>query len=194
MADALNTKFSFLSSHGGPGSRKMHGFEGTLYGAPHRSASMPHMNLPAGHSAKLGNHLGFNAYANLRGPFVARRDVPLLPKNPRAVEREIYRAKVADTWVMPERIRPETLPPAGGMKERKQGKRLVSENTNTLSHVDTLIWDTDIDKSDGVLRQVDSAIYKGAAGLNAKAERTPIYGHLPPHCCRTFGADPYQIQ
>lgn len=152
------------------------------------------MNIPAGHSHKLGNHLGLQAYANLRGPFVARRDVPIHPKNPRCTEREIYKAKVEEVWIMPERIRPETLPPAGQIKERRQGKRLIGENTNTLSHVDTLIWDTDIDGSDGILRQTDSVIYKGAAGLNAKAERTPIYGHLPPTCSRTFGEVPYQIQ
>ena len=152
------------------------------------------MNIPAGHSAVLGNQLGLQAYANLRGPFVARRDVPILPKNPRAIEREIYKGKVEEVWIMPEKLRPETLPPAGQMKERRQGKRQVGENTNTLSHVDTLIWDTDIDGSDGILQQKNSVIYKGAAGLNAKAERTPIYGNLPPTCSRTFGHEPYQIQ
>jgi len=147
------------------------------------------MNISAGFSMKLGNQLGFNAYANLRGPFVARRDIPILPKNPRATEREIYKARVEEVWVMPERLRPETLPPAGQQKERRQGKRLVSENTNTLSHVDTLIWGSDIDKSDGPLKQCDSEIYRGAAGLNAKAERTPIYGYIPPVCYRTFGPE-----
>ena len=58
---------------------------------------------------------------------------------------------------MPERIRPETLPPAGQMKacystgglllplisccllqERRMGKRMVSENTNTLSRAPSM--------------------------------------------------------
>ncbi|CAK9086708.1 unnamed protein product [Durusdinium trenchii] len=194
MAGPLDTRHSFLNSHGGPGARKRHDFQGTHPVAPLRSSSMPSMNLPAGHSKKLGNNLSFQAYANLRAPFVARRDVPILPKNPRAVEREAYKARVEEVWVMPEKLRPESLPPAGQFKERRTGKRLVAENTNTLSHVDTLIWDSDIDGSDGILNQASSVIYKGAAGLNAKAERTPIYGHLPPKCYRTFGHEPYEIQ
>jgi len=148
------------------------------------------MNIPAGFSTTLGNRLGLNAYANLRGPHNARRDVPIYPPNPKAQNKTIYQAKVVDGWQMAERIRPETLPPAGGTKLKVSAKKMVAENTNNLSHVDTLIWNCDIDGSDvGVLRQASSPMYTGAAGLNAKAERTPIYGHLPPVTMRTFGAE-----
>mmetsp|Transcript_32443 Transcript_32443/g.55439 ORF Transcript_32443/g.55439 Transcript_32443/m.55439 type:complete len:84 (-) Transcript_32443:49-300(-) len=58
-----------------------------------------------------------------------------------------------------------------------------------MSHTDTLIWGTDMDGSDGVLKQGNSVIYSQSAGLNAKAERTPIYGVQPPTCLRTFGPD-----
>ncbi|CAE7220783.1 unnamed protein product [Symbiodinium pilosum] len=151
---------------------------------------------------KLGNQLGFNAYANLRGPFVARRDIPILPKNPRAAEREIYKARVeapckqtwlnvdiVDNYFVDFRKQDWRALPLMLQEERRTGKRMVSENTNTLSHVDTLIWGSDIDKSDGLLKQCDSEIYRGAAGLNAKAERTPIYGYIPPVAYRTFGPE-----
>eukprot|EP00434_Breviolum_minutum_P041478 symbB.v1.2.036895.t1/scaffold5317.1/size28455/1 len=121
MAGSLDTRYSFLNSHGGPGSRKQHDLQGRHPFAPLRCASLPTMNIPAGHSAVLGNQLGLQAYANLRGPFVARRDVPILPKNPRAIEREIYKGKVEEVWIMPEKLRPETLPPAGQMKVRFDG-------------------------------------------------------------------------
>ena len=42
--------------------------------APLRSSSLPSMDIPAGHSHKLGNYLGLEAYSStkLRGCFVAR--------------------------------------------------------------------------------------------------------------------------
>eukprot|EP00931_Biecheleriopsis_adriatica_P110196 TRINITY_DN84462_c0_g1_i1.p1 TRINITY_DN84462_c0_g1~~TRINITY_DN84462_c0_g1_i1.p1 ORF type:complete len:224 (+),score=18.38 TRINITY_DN84462_c0_g1_i1:73-672(+) len=189
MAHAHDTKFSFLASHGGPGSRKEHNYVGQHQTAPLRTASLPSMGIPAGFSAPLGNKLSLEAYANLRGPFHARRDVAVHPPNPRARDRQIHQVKSEDLWLMPERIRPETLPPAGQMMERPRGKRMVGENTNVLSHVDSLIWNCDIDRSNVVGRPQESQIYHGAAGLNAKAERTPVYGHLPPVTLRTFGEE-----
>ena len=37
------------------------------------------------------------------------------------------------TWVMAEKLKPELLPPAGQTKIRPTGKRMVAENSNTLS-------------------------------------------------------------
>eukprot|EP00930_Biecheleria_cincta_P062564 TRINITY_DN48016_c0_g1_i1.p1 TRINITY_DN48016_c0_g1~~TRINITY_DN48016_c0_g1_i1.p1 ORF type:complete len:200 (-),score=25.45 TRINITY_DN48016_c0_g1_i1:6-605(-) len=188
MAASQATKFSFLSSHGGPGCRKEHHYQGTHEMVPARSASLPQMNIPAGFSASLGNRLGLSAYTNLRGPHNARRDVPIYPPNPKAQNKTIHQPKVDELWLTPERIRPESLPPAGQMRARISAKKMVSENTNNLSHVDTLIWNCDSDRSD-ILRQGNSSLYSGAAGLNQKAERTPVYGHLPPVTMRTFGPD-----
>mmetsp|Transcript_4921 Transcript_4921/g.14364 ORF Transcript_4921/g.14364 Transcript_4921/m.14364 type:complete len:213 (+) Transcript_4921:87-725(+) len=190
MSAALDTKFSFLNAYGGPGGRRQHNFYAEAQGAPPRTRSLPQLGAPAGLSAKLGNGLSLESYATLRGPFQARLDAPLYgPNGGRHKDVAPQRQRKVEEWVMPERVRPESLPPAGVIKKRVTGKRLIGENTNVLSHVDTLIWGVDVDGSDGVLQQAGSSIYHNSAGLNAKAERTPIYGTLPPKCVRTFGPD-----
>jgi len=190
MAAAHDTKFSFLSAHGPPGSRKQLNYTQESGTAPIRARSLPQLGIPAGYSPALGNRLGLEAYANLRGPFAARLDAPLFgPNGGRHPNVKPPRKIRAEEWSMPERVRPENLPPAGMMKKRITGRRLVPENSNTLSHVDTLIWGRDVDGSDGLLKQADAQIYSGAAGLNAKAERTPAYGVCPPTCVRTFGPE-----
>lgn len=148
------------------------------------------MGIPAGYSPALGNRLGLEAYGNLRGAFNARRDVAVFgPDGGRHPNVPPPRQIRAEEWCAPERVKPEGMPPAGKNVRRICGKRLVAENTNTLSHVDTLVWGIDVDGSDGTLKQGTSTIYSGSAGLNAKAERTPIYGVLPPKCVRTFGGE-----
>jgi len=154
---------------------------------PHRSQSLPGLGIPAGFSSQLGNKLSLAAYANLRGSYHARFDAPPHAPAPNRGARDAYKAKVELGWVAPERMRPELQPPAGGIKEIKRGKRLVPDNTNTMSHVDTLLFGVDIDGSDGILRQGDTATYRGSAGINAKGERTMIYGDGAPVCLRTFG-------
>mmetsp|Transcript_89183 Transcript_89183/g.186371 ORF Transcript_89183/g.186371 Transcript_89183/m.186371 type:complete len:216 (-) Transcript_89183:142-789(-) len=191
MACTYETRFSFLKSHGGPGSRHAHsGFEQPPQLAPTRVKSLPQLGIPAGYSAALGNRQTHETYSNLRGAFQARLDTAMFGatggRHPNIPPPRKIRA---EEWCAPERVRPESLPAAGMMKKRIQGKRLVPENTNTLSHVDTLIWGLDMDGSDGILAQGQSTIYSSAAGLNAKAEKVPIYGHLPPKCVRTFGPD-----
>lgn len=189
MAMAHEGKFSFHGQHTGPGNRKGHNHTVSSHFAPPRTQSLPQLGIPAGFSHTLGNRLPLEAYTTLRGPFHARLNAPMPENGGRYKNAPPPRVAKQEEWIAPERMRPETLPPAGRMKARIQGKRLVPENTNTLSHVDTLIWGVDYDGSDGLLRQVDSAIYTGSAGVNAKAERTPIYGHLPPTCDRTFGPE-----
>ncbi|CAE8583765.1 unnamed protein product [Polarella glacialis] len=188
MAAAQSAKFSFLTSHGGPGSRKDHNHAAVTQAAPARVRSLPQLGIPAGFSGPLGNKLGLMAYTNLRAPYNARLDVPMHESNPRA--KKMYVAKVEELWMSSERIRPETMTPAGVLKERPRGKKMVEENTNSMSHVGSLIRSSEHgDRSGGMLKQADSQIYQGSAGLNAKAERTPIYGHTPPVCLRTFGED-----
>merc|ERR1719174_716646 len=97
--------------------------------------------------------------------------------------------QVEETWLAPERLDPSTLPPAGNHVEKVKGKRLVEANTNNLSNVDTLIFGRDVDGSMGCRQQAHAPMYRGAAGLNAKWERTPAWGELPPVCRRTFGED-----
>lgn len=195
MSGCHDSKLSFLCSHGGPGSRKGHDYvaASTYAPSPSRSQSLPQLGVPAGYSHSLGNRLGVQAYANLRRPHGVRMDLKALegggawkPKPPptEGIVEEIQHGEVLV------RLDPTSLPPAGRNITRKRGKRLVGDNTNVLSHVDSLIWGRDMDGSDGpvgVLSQVGSATYKGSAGVNAAAERTPIYGHLPPTCMRTFG-------
>merc|ERR1719336_1982662 len=112
-----------------------------------------------------------DAYSNLRGPFQARLDAPVYDRGG-AFKDVVWRKprmEMVGGGFEQERLRPELLPPAGGKHTRIKGKRLVAENTNTLSHTDTLIWGRDLDGSDGVLRQGDTRLYAGAAGLNPKA-------------------------
>eukprot|EP00933_Yihiella_yeosuensis_P066217 TRINITY_DN70382_c0_g1_i1.p1 TRINITY_DN70382_c0_g1~~TRINITY_DN70382_c0_g1_i1.p1 ORF type:complete len:195 (+),score=30.38 TRINITY_DN70382_c0_g1_i1:98-682(+) len=188
MAAGQDTKFSFLNSMGGPGSRKLHDQPATSNLTIARTRSLPQMGIAAGFSVPLGNKLGLNAYANLRAPHQARLDVPIHPRSAKAAQTRAIKSE--ELWFAEERIRPETLQPAGKFVLRPSGKRMIAENTNTMSHTDSLIWNLDLDQNDGLLRQIDSPIYKGAAGLNAKAERTPVYGHLPPTTMRTFGEGP----
>lgn len=133
--------------------------------------------------------MGMKQYTELRGHQHARLNPPVPVKawGKPAPVMQIGAEEL--NFTMKERLRPELLPPAGVKKDIRRGKRLIAENTNTLSHVDSLIWACDVDGSDGAIEQSQSAIYRSAAGLNAKAERTPIYGDLPPHCVRTFGPD-----
>jgi len=189
MAMVHDSKFSFHGQHTGPGQRKGHNHFVQSQIAIPRTQSLPQLGIPAGHSQTLGNRLPIEHYASLRGPFHARLNAPFPENGGRREDNPVPRERAAEEWTQPERIRPETLPPAGRMKHRIQGKRLVQDNTNTLSHVDTLIWGADYDGSDGLLKQVDSPLYYGSAGVNAKAERTPIFGHLPPTCRRTFGEE-----
>merc|ERR1740121_1046361 len=140
-------------------------------------------------SKTLGNRLEVDSYRALRGLFQARLDAPM-HDNGGAFREKVHRQprmECVGGGIDDERLRPDQLPAAGTKKHRKTGKRLVGENTNTLSHTDTLIWGRDIDGSDGILKQGDTALYRGAAGLNPKAENTPIFGDLPPSCARTFG-------
>mmetsp|Transcript_43263 Transcript_43263/g.128161 ORF Transcript_43263/g.128161 Transcript_43263/m.128161 type:complete len:216 (+) Transcript_43263:111-758(+) len=190
MSHASDTRHSFLCSHGGSGARKAHDHVQESRFAQARTMSLPQLGVPAGHSRSIGNRLSLEKYRSLRGPFVANTDWPHHERGGRYNQNPpVDRAARCDEWVAPMRVCPASLPPAGGMHERPKGKRRIGENTNVLSHTDTLIWGIDVDGSDGVLNQAGSVLYKGSAGVNERAERTPIYGHLPPTCLRTFGPE-----
>lgn len=200
MSVTVDTKFSFLNSHCGPGGRRGHHVPVAMplersrsepsvaRFAPARGASLPGMGIPAGFSPVLGNKLGLAAYANLNGRYHAKMAVPppCSAPCPKPAARMI---KVQEEWVPPPRLRPETLPPAGGLKERIRGKRLIEDNTNTMSNVDTLIWGRDMDGSLGCRKMLHTQTYQGAAGSCAKTERLPAWGEVPPVCHRTFGED-----
>ncbi|CAK0819252.1 unnamed protein product [Prorocentrum cordatum] len=85
----------------------------------------------------------------------------------------------------------ETVASSNALLEPQQrGKRIVRDNTNTLSHIGPLLYGLRDSRSDGLLRQSEVPMYEGSAGVNAKAERIPIYGPLPPDCVvGTFGPD-----
>mmetsp|Transcript_78389 Transcript_78389/g.217720 ORF Transcript_78389/g.217720 Transcript_78389/m.217720 type:complete len:213 (+) Transcript_78389:90-728(+) len=187
MSLATDGRFSFAASHGGPGTRHGHNVTYEPKCAPPRARSLPGLGIPAGYSPSLGNGLGLHHYSDLRNAYEARLDIPPPMSPPRKPDVSATTRFLDVASQVPSRLRPETMPAAGMKLDRIRGKRLVPENTNTLSHVDTLLFGRDVDGSDGVLKQTSSSIYKGAAGLNQKAERTPIYGDLPPHCARTFG-------
>lgn len=155
-----------------------------------RGASMHGMGIPAGHSHLLGNRLGLAAYANLSGRYVARLDVPPPCRAPRPNPPDRQR-RIEETWLAPERLKPETLPPAGGIVERIRGKQMVQDNTNNLSNVDTLIFGRDVDGSMGCRSMGHSVTYAGRAGLDMRFENTPAWGEVPPVCRRTFGEDPH---
>lgn len=191
MSSALDTKFSFLASHSGPGNRKGHNADWTKpFQSTNlvRSKSMSTMTIPAGYSIQLGNRLGVRSYTDLNSIYNARLDVPPPCAAPRKkpAERGI---RVEEMPLVAERLKPETLPPAGFLKPRLRGKRLCTDNINALSHVDTLVFGRDVDGSDGCRAMSHAPMYLGAAGLNAKFERTASWGDLPPVCKRTFGED-----
>jgi len=200
MSGSVDAKFSFLNSHGGPGGRKGHHVlvpmpldrsrsePSITRCAPTRGTSIPGMGIPAGFSPVLGNKLGLIAYANLNGRYHAKLAVPPPCPAPRP-KPENHMMKIQEEWVPPPRLRPETLPPAGGLKERIRGKRLIDDNTNTMSNADTLIWGRDVDGSLGCRSMAHTETYQGAAGSNAKTERLPAWGEVPPVCHRTFGED-----
>jgi len=197
MAGHIDTKFSFLNAHCGPGARRGHQVmvptplersrsspsmgNGTI-----RGLSLPGHGIPAGYSHILGNRLGLAAYANLNGRYVAKMDVPAPCPAPRPHPKDRAR-QVEERWLAPERMKPETMPPAGGKVERLRGKRLIEDNTNYLSNSDTLIFGRDIDGSFGCRYMAHSITYAGSAGQNAKVERDPAWGVEPPVCKRTFG-------
>eukprot|EP00929_Paragymnodinium_shiwhaense_P118405 TRINITY_DN90326_c0_g1_i1.p1 TRINITY_DN90326_c0_g1~~TRINITY_DN90326_c0_g1_i1.p1 ORF type:complete len:212 (-),score=13.80 TRINITY_DN90326_c0_g1_i1:138-773(-) len=186
MAMAIASRQSAVASHGGPGSRKGHDFEYQSQTAPLRSSSLPGLGVPAGYSASLGNRLGLAAYTNLRGRFHARLGVPEHCPAPRK-PTTAHQIRMDTSWFAPQRLDPATLPAAGVLKEFPRGKRMLPDNMNTMSHVDTLLFGIDTDGSDGLLPKAEKDMFAGRAGLNAALDRTPVYGHSPPHCVRTFG-------
>lgn len=191
MAGGMDTKFSFLNSQVGACARKGHHMDWSWpqkeqAPGPARSKSLAALSIPAGYSNILGNKLGLSNYQNLNGKYHARFDVKPPCKAPRQMEPDRKR-RTELTWQAPERMKPETLGPAGGTFKHPKGKRMIDSNTNYLSNVDTLIFGRDVDGSMGCRSQADAPIYKGSAGLNAKWERTPAWGELPPVCLRTFG-------
>jgi len=200
MAGHMDTKFSFLNAHSGPGARKGHHIvaatplersrsDPSLGSGTVRGMSIPGMGIPAGYSHILGNRLGLAAYANLSGKYVARMHVPPPCPAPRPMPAA-HKMKLEDTWLAPSRMKPETMPPAGGLVERIRGKRIIEDNTNYLSNADTLIFGRDVDGSLAHMRSMSGTeTYSGSAGLNAKFEREPAWGVEPPVCRRTFGED-----
>jgi len=191
MSSAGATRMSYLSSHRGPGGRHQHDFVATSRFPPPRSQSLPHLGNPAGFAPALGNGTP-QLYGSLKPPFEVRLGTTLHPNGTNWRDPSAVRTRRLEEWVQPERLRPEVLPPAGKQKLRPRGKRMVGGNTNNQSHVDTLIWGCNVDGSPddgGMLRQSEVPMYMGAAGVNAKADSTPIYGHLPPSCLRTFGPE-----
>mmetsp|Transcript_88850 Transcript_88850/g.176681 ORF Transcript_88850/g.176681 Transcript_88850/m.176681 type:complete len:198 (+) Transcript_88850:77-670(+) len=188
MSLAHDSKFSFLASRNKRGTGR-ESAEGSV-ALPPRSQSLPELGVPAGFSNNLGNRLGLEGYANLRGPYNARRDLQHFPNGGRYRDPPARsRALDLEESLFKEKLRPEAVPPAGNKIERKEGKRRISANTNYISHADTLIWGADFDGSDGLLRLTTSPVFAGRAGVNTRAEREPLYGHLPPVCRRTFGPD-----
>eukprot|EP00928_Gymnodinium_smaydae_P062762 TRINITY_DN46551_c0_g1_i1.p1 TRINITY_DN46551_c0_g1~~TRINITY_DN46551_c0_g1_i1.p1 ORF type:complete len:215 (-),score=24.86 TRINITY_DN46551_c0_g1_i1:169-813(-) len=185
MSSCIAGRHHFMASHGGPGARKGHSFTHEDTFAPQRVRSLPSLGIPAGYSNNLGNRLGLQHYADLQATYHAKLGAHPHAPAPRAQQVRTLRSEMV--WEAPERLKPELLPPAGGIKPIMRGKRLVPENVNTLSNVDTLIWARDIDGSDGYLPQANKDMYKNAAGADPRHERTPVYGHSPPHCVRTFG-------
>jgi len=154
-----------------------------------RGASLPGLGCPAGFSPLLGNKLGLSTYANLSGRYVAKMAVGAPCPAPRQHPPDRAR-RMEEMWVAPSRMKPETLPPAGGLVDRIRGKRMIEDNTNTLSNVDTLIFGRDVDGSMGCRGMAASDTYKGSAGINEKVEREPAWGCVPPVCRRTFGENP----
>lgn len=194
MSGALDTKFAFINAIAGPGARKGNNIPWSPPSKEHmpgpiRSHSLPKLNVPAGHSAILGNKLGLATYGNLSGKYHARFDVPPPCKAPRQMSAH-HKMKV-DSWSegqMP-RLKPETLPPAGNKVERIKGKRLVMCNTNNSSNADTLIWGRDVDGSLGLpSHPSEDPFFNGSAGLYSNPRDRAPWGELPPTCKRTFGA------
>jgi hypothetical protein len=150
-----------------------------------RGQSLPGMSIPAGFSPILGNRLGLAAYANLSGRYqagVLAKPPCKAPRTPKAKQ-----IAVDDLWFPEkERLKPETLPPAGGLVERLRGKRLVPGNTGSMSNADTVIWGRDLD---GSMNVPEVAPEPGCAGRNMAKERMPAWGLLPPTAKRTFGGD-----
>lgn len=144
------------------------------------------MGIPAGYSAVLGNRLGLRSYTDLNSIYNARLDCKAPCPAPRKKPTDRER-RVEETWQAPERLRPESLGPAGVLQPRIRGKRLVLDNMNYMSNVDTLLFGRDVDGSNGCRSMAHAPVYAGAAGLNAKFDRTPAWGELPPVCKRTFG-------
>lgn len=199
MSSCIDAKYCFLNAHCGPGARKGHHVslptalersrsDPSLDQGQMRGMSLPGHGIAAGFSPLLGNRLGLAAYANLSGRYVHRLDVPPPCRAPR--QHPPGRAALSEsTFLAPERMRPETLPPAGGLVARIRGKGIIADNTNYLSTVDTLIFGRDVDGSNGCRSMADTGTYIGRAGLNAKFEREPSWGVEPPVCHRTFGAN-----
>ncbi|CAK0819251.1 unnamed protein product [Prorocentrum cordatum] len=187
-ADTLS-RLSFVNSHRGPGGRHQHDFSASSRFPPPRTQSLPHLASPAGFAPTLGNG-SRQLYASLKVPYEAHLSATLHPNGTNWREPSAPRGRAAEEWVQPGRLRPETLGPAGRQQPQQRGKRIVRDNTNTLSHIGPLLYGLRDSRSDGLLRQSEVPMYEGSAGVNAKAERIPIYGPLPPDCVvGTFGPD-----
>mmetsp|Transcript_31951 Transcript_31951/g.74824 ORF Transcript_31951/g.74824 Transcript_31951/m.74824 type:complete len:181 (+) Transcript_31951:149-691(+) len=179
MSAVLTAKHSFLASHGGPGARKGHHLMGEPRFAPTRATSLPGLGVPAGYSELLGNKLGLATYMDLPAQYQARQDVPPHSPAPRQKALETQKFRLSQEFFVPERLKPERFPPAGDKKVKFRGKKMVPDNINNLSHVGTIFMN---DSPPVYARQGDKELYRGSAGVNAYAERTPVHGELPPMC------------
>lgn len=146
MSLAHDSKFSYVSRHGGPGSR-LHLSHDPLAQAErgmHRPASLPDLGqgVPAGHSKSLGNRLSLQAYANLGGSWSAKPRAtnrpPMGATGKFGMDASTYEPPTADTWQAQERLDPAQFGPAGGQKTRKSSIRMVpgcAKNSSTVDHV-----------------------------------------------------------
>jgi hypothetical protein len=143
---------------------------------------------PAGMSKTLRNCLSFPEYRDTICTYDAKDALYRAPKMS-------FRAFNAPPGVAPAPLRldPAYVRPGGQMPQPKRinetyfgtslgGKKMVPDNPQTGSNVDTIVWGRDIDISDQKGDWLATEMFRGAAGLP-----TSDFVPLPPVCNRTFG-------
>ncbi|CAK0819253.1 unnamed protein product [Prorocentrum cordatum] len=193
-ADTLS-RLSFVNSHRGPGGRHQHDFSASSRFPPPRTQSLPHLASPAGFAPTLGNG-SRQLYASLKVPYEAHLSATLHPNGTNWREPSAPRGRAAEEWVQPGRLRPETLGPAGRQQPQQRGKRIVRDNTNTLSHIGPLLYGLRDSRSDGLLRQSEAPRRRRPKTTRDASGEPPLLGPSPyatPRACRANTAHPAHL-
>jgi hypothetical protein len=167
--------------------------EYTLAPASPTRPAMMKMLPPAGMSLTLRNTLEFPSYQESPCIYDAKDALYREPK----VGNALFSARASSIPPHTPRVDPRKRQAGGRLPAPKKinetyfgtflgGKRMIPENPQNLSTVDTVIWGKDWDLSNKFWTRgtawLDTSMFKHAAG-----KPTSDIIHLPPVCNQTFG-------